>query len=139
MMMRLTLSLICVLAMSACTGFGVKSAKECRSGPSGPPRLVPITIVYTPNKIVENPGQACARPGDTLWFRLNGQPGKLVSVEGKNVDDAWISGSGKIGWFFVPVPVNVIPGAVDEKVFEYKISAEGSLDLDPEIRVRHNY
>lgn len=139
MMMRIVVSLICMLALSACTGFGVKSSKECRKGPHGPPRLVPITIVFTPGKVVENPGQACARPGDTLWFRLNGPKAKLVTVEGKDVDDAWISGSGKNNWFFVPVPINVILPADTEKVFEYKITAEGSLALDPEVRVRHSF
>ena len=139
MIMRLTVSLICMLALSACTGFGVKSAKECRGGPQGPPRLVPITIVFTPNKIIENPGQACARPGDMLWFKLRGPGSKLVTVEGKNVDDAWINGKGKNGWFFVFVRLDVIPPEVDEKVFEYKITAEGSLDLDPEVRVRHSF
>ena len=139
MIMRLIVPLVCVLTLSACTGLGVKSAKECRKGPHGPPRLVPITIVYTPGKIVENPGRACARPGDTLWFRLKGQPGKLVSVEGKNVDSAWISGSGRNTWFYVYVPLDIIAPAVAEKDFEYKISAEGSLDLDPVVRVKHNY
>ena len=139
MIMRVTVSLICVLALSACTGYGVKSAKECRKGPHGPPRLVPITIVYTPSKVVENPGRACARPGDTLWFKLKGQPGKLVAVEGKDVADAWISGNGKNTWFFVPVPLNVLAPAVDEKDFEYKITAEGSLPLDPVVRVKREY
>lgn len=139
MLMRMIVSLISILALSACTGLGVTSAKECRTGPHGPPRLVPITIVFTPNKIVENPGRACARPGDTLWFKLRGPKAKLVTVEGKDVDDAWISGSGKNRWFFVSVPIDVIPPAVSEKDFNYKITAEGSLDLDPEVRVRHSF
>jgi hypothetical protein len=128
-----------MMALSACTGFGVKSSKECRKGPHGPPRLVPITIVFTPGKVVENPGQACARPGDTLWFKLRGPKAKLVTVEGKDVDDAWISGSGKNKWFFVPVPVDVIPPAVPEEEFNYTITAEGSLDLDPVVRIKHSF
>ena len=143
MIARAMLVTIVGLVLGACAP-QLTFQNVCSPGPQGPPRLIPVNIIYTPDKIVD-PGMKCARPGDVLWFRLNGKPDKDASVEGKTANDIWIQGSGKIfprqreGWFFVPVPVDVIPDNVEEEDFGYTIRVDGSPDLDPEVRIRHNY
>ena len=145
MKMRLAVIAITLSVLTGCTGFGVKfagdtSAVECRGGPSGEPKLVVINIRYDKEKI-DKPARACARPGDLLWFKVKSKKDdRRVSVEGKNTESNWISGGGKHAWFFVPVPYGIIDdGDDDGELFRYSILVEDGPDLDPEVRVRHNY
>ena len=145
MKMRFGVFAVILAVLSGCTGFGVRfagdvSAVECRKGPSGPPRLINIDIKHDKKKI-DKPGRACARPGDVLWFKVKEKKGdKRVSVEGKNAKSDWIVGGGRKAWFFVPVPFDILDdGDEDGELFEYSIFVEDGPDLDPEVRVRHNY
>ncbi len=133
MMIRLTVSLMILMALSACAN--LQSTKNCPTFPMGPPKVVLINIVYTPNAIIY-PSRACARPGDVLRFKLSGNANVPVAVNGKTAPDAWIKGTGKNKWFFVVVPHDLVTGPGAEKTYKYKISAAGSPDLDPEVRIR---
>ena len=134
MMIPRTVSLLLLVALSACAS--LQSTKSCPSWPSGPPKLVPININYNSNGIVVAPPKACARPGDVLRFKIFGAANVPVTVNGKAPADAWVKGSGKNKWFYVIVPHDLLPDDVDEKTYNYKVSATGSPDLDPEVRIR---
>ena len=133
MMIRLTVSLIFLMALSSCGS--LQSTKDCPTFPAGPPKVVLINIVYTQNAIIK-PSSACARPGDVLRFKLSGNPNVQVAVNGKTAPDAWIKGTGKNKWFFVVVPHNQVTDPGAEEIYKYTISAVGSPDLDPEVRIR---
>ena len=135
---RLSTGMLSLLLISGCIGYGVsfsgdKSDAECRKGPTGPSKLIVINIKYD-DKNINRPHRACARLGDTLWFKVKNKHQKRVSVKGK--DNEWISGSSKHAWFFVPVPFNALEEKEDERIFEYSIMVEGLPDLDPEVLVR---
>ncbi len=132
-MMPRTVSLLLLMALSACVS--QQSTKDCPTYPMGPPKVVLINIVYTPNAIIY-PSRACARPGDVLRFKLSGNPSVLVAVNGKTAPDAWIKGAGKNKWFYVVVPHDLQSDGAYEKTYKYKVSAAGSPDLDPEVRIR---
>ncbi len=134
MMMPRTVSLLLLIALSACVS--LQSTKGCPGGPGGPPKLVPININYNSERIVVAPPIACARPGDLLRFKLVGAANVPVAVNGKTAPDAWIKGTGKNKWFFVVVPHDLVTGRGAEKTYKYNISAAGSPDLDPEVRIR---
>lgn len=134
MMMPRTVSLLLLIALSACVS--LQSTKGCPGGPSGPPKLVPININYNSEKIVVAPPIACARPGDLLRFKLVGAANVPVAVNGKTPADVWVKGSGKNQWFYVIVPHDLLPDGVNYKTYKYKVSATGSPDLDPEVRIR---
>lgn len=144
MNIRLMLSLFLALVVSSCTTVGTIHRSECNPGPHGLPREIPITIVYTPNGIVD-PGTRCARPGDVLKFKLRGKPGVFVSVESSETGGEWLRGRGKMpekakeGVFWVPVPLTAIPPESAGKDFKYTIKATGLDDLDPVVRVKHTY
>ena len=133
MLIRLPVAFFILIALSACDG--VLQNKGCPAYPSGPPKVVMINIIYTPNAII-SPPRACARPGDVLRFKLSGNPNVQVAVQGKTAPDAWIKGTGKKEWFYVVVPYGVLPAGVDEKSYNYNVTAAGSPDLDPEVRIR---
>jgi hypothetical protein len=89
-----------------------------------------------PNPMKVAPKAVCARPGDVVQFKFNGNPGADLKVESKISGVVWLDGGGKIKWFYV-----VIPWAMDagtEKVFKYNVVL-GSKVLDPEVRVKNNY
>ena len=132
MKIRFLVAFPTLLALSACVGYGLKFNSQCPDPPEGKPRLVPVTVTYTPAQIVVAPDAVCVRPGDSLWFKLNGTSGVLVQVEGKTASDSWIRGRGQNGWFTVQVPHQQAVGD-----YEYIVKAAGSPDLDPEVRVRN--
>jgi hypothetical protein len=132
MNIRLVLAIPVWFILTGCVGYGLKFNSQCPGTPEGKPRLVPVTIAYTPAQIVVAPDPVCVRPGDSLWFRLNGSPNVLVQVEGKNAGDNWISGRGQKSWFTVQVPHQQAEGD-----YFYTVKAAGSPDLDPEVRVRN--
>jgi hypothetical protein len=144
MKVRWAIGTIGLLVISGCTGFGVSftgddSDDQCRRGPSGAPKLIVINIKYDDKKI-DRPGRACARPGDTLWFKIKAKHSRQVSVAGKEEPDNWIRGGSKHAWFFVPVPYDAIEENDDDgEVFSYSIMVEDGPDLDPEVLVRHSF
>ena len=140
---RMIVLVVFALAASACSTVGKQHRTECTPGPNGPPKEIPITIVFTPKEIID-PQTRCARPGDVLRFQLKGKPNILVSVDSSDPGGEWLKGSGKIydnhkkGVFWVSVPLTALPPEVEEKDFKYDITA-GTIVLDPVVRVRHSY
>ena len=124
--------------LPACTGFGVRysadiSDENCQKGPTGAAKLIVINIKYD-DKEIHRPDRACARLGDTLWFKVKAKQQKRVSVNGK--DNEWIKGESSKAWFFVQVPSDALDVDEEKRVFEYGISVYGLPDLDPEVLVR---
>ena len=135
---RLATGILGLLFLSGCTGFGVrysadKSDQDCRKGPTGPSKLIVINIKYD-DKEIHKPNRACARLGDTLWFKVKVKQKKSVSVEGK--DNDWIKGESSMNWFFVQVPSDALEEGEERRVFEYGIMVDGLPNLDPEVLVR---
>ena len=84
------------------------------------------------------PPSICARPGDVLWFKFNGNPHVDLKVHSKVDGVDWLKNEGKQKWFYVLIPWDL--DAQDEVVFEYEvILGENEKVLDPEVRVKNNY
>jgi hypothetical protein len=157
MFMRLTLALLSWLALVSCISHAETTAMTgadtvppdsyCEQSASdrGPDVRV-VNINYESDPIQVAPTPVCVRPGDVLKFQLNGHPDTEVSVEGKTISSAWISGAakGKHKAFFVLVPFDLLPDSVvDATNFSYYMvtakSEEETKILDPEVRVKRNY
>ncbi len=101
--------------------------------------ITPINITYVQQnnmvKVQVAPNRAMVDPGDTIRFKIIGNLGKVVKVEGKASDppSIWISGQATSGYFFVCVPSDVMPG----QTYRYEVDIADIGFLDPEVRVRN--
>lgn len=100
-----------------------------------------INIVFVKNNEIRvSPGNANARRGDVLRFKLTGDPAKTVTVQGKASDpgSSWISGGGNGGdVFYVCVDPNKVPDpGIKGKTYSYDIIIPDVGVLDPEVTVR---
>jgi hypothetical protein len=141
------MTFICWLAIGGCASHAappdVRTDNGCsKNAESRPPtlRVVNINITGRPAEPIKvAPDPVCVRPGDVLWFKINGNRNK-VTVEGKEEFDAWIAGSSKLSWFYVVVPLDLLPESVEdfERLYYYNVSHDDDV-LDPEVRVRRDY
>lgn len=116
--------------------------RNCEEGDDRGPEVKQVNINYETEDFNVKPPILCVQPGDVLKFKLNGNPHKFVTVEGKGTGDEWISGdnSGKKKGFFVLVPDDLLPEGVDDpmRVYYYSVTIDG-VDYDPEVRVKQTY
>lgn len=124
----LTTLLGAAVAMSGC-------AVEPTTDDCIDPPPTPITINFKKNSEIKvSPPNARPYLGNVLKFKLVGDSGTLVTIEGKASDPAssWISGSGK-GEF---IRVCVKKDLIEERTYKYKITVDGVGVLDPEVTIR---
>ena len=126
MIMRSTVLLVLLV------GVGAWALKPPAHGcPGSHPALKNITIVYSAAGIIVAPPIAIAHESGVLRFNLFGTTGKVVCVQGKTPNAAWISECGSNLKFYVCVP----PGQAEGDYY-YKVEAAGSPPLDPMVRIR---
>ena len=108
----------------------------CPEGGERPPDIKVVNINYMATPIQVSPERVCARPGDVIWFKLNGKPNSDVVVEAKETGAPWLKGGGRQSWFYAVVPFDIdAPEAIP---FYYKVTYKNKV-LDPEVRVKNSY
>ena len=146
---RVVVASVLALLLNGCAGVSDKmplvqldpsTPKDdaCETSGARAPIIKHVTINFQPDPMKVVPDSICARPGDVLWFKFNGNPHADLKVESKTGDVVWLRNEGKQKWFYVLIPWDL--EAKDERRFEYKvILGNNEKVLDPEVRVKHNY
>jgi hypothetical protein len=148
---RVVLGLISAVALSGCAGAGADAGgwplvmhpepktpvpESCTTSGARAPAIKVVNINFQPDPMIAAPASICARPGDVLWFKFNGNPNADLKVESKDGSVDWLQGGGKQQWFYVLIPWDL--EAEEELVFLYNVIL-GDKVLDPEVRVKNNY
>ncbi|MDH5308511.1 MAG: hypothetical protein OEY08_00995 [Gammaproteobacteria bacterium] len=133
---EISISALAAAAICGCAaqpgGPGLAGYADVRPqcGQGNAPRTVTINV--TRDDFGVNPPRLCVRPGDTIRFKVVGNPNSVrVDVESKPITPAsWLSGSTALdGSFEVRAPADA------EGTYFYDISVPGYGTIDPMISV----
>jgi hypothetical protein len=109
----------------------------CAVGPSTDecpdPPITKVNIHFKKNSEIRVvPPNAKPHLRNVLEFKLHGDEGTQVTVEGKDGESSWIKGSNSGDSIFVCVKNDLIV----DRTYTYKVTVDGVGVLDPEVTVR---